>query len=223
MDRLRSAFVGFFCTALTAVSATAHAQTYNLDITMVGGFPAPTTFVGKFTFNKNGTGLCSAGLCAPGVTPDFKNVFVTDPTGAYFGTQTKGFTYMDESGNTLTFVDAFGPNGLNGSYQYFLSFNLDSSLGGPHKNIGISDMTFTESFNITGIYSCGPNQVTPGLITCTTATLTKGHVPPKSGLSDPQQAKGVPEPGTFTLLALALAGLGAVTMRRGSCSTRGAT
>ena len=203
--------------ALAAMSA-ANAQTYNVDITMVGGFPAPTTFVGRFMFNRNGTGLCSPGLCAPGVKPDFKNVLVTDPTGPYFGTPNKAFTYMEESGNTLTFVDAYGPNGLNGSDQYFLTFDLDTSLGGPHKNIGISNMTFIESFNVTGIYSCGPNQVTPGQITCTTATLGKGHAG-KPG-TDPsihrlgQSTSAVPEPDTLALIALALVFFAAVASRR---------
>lgn len=189
---MRTFFQLITCVALAGMPAAANAQTYNLDIDMVNTLNSTSwVFAGSFTFN-NPHG-------------NFKNVFVSDPAGVAFGAGTEGFRSMGESGNTLTFIDSYGASYGCGSCIFELVFNLDTPLGGSNKNIGISDVTFYQSANVTGIYSCGPNAPLPGLLICPVASLTKGH-PDQPGAHPVSQASA-PEPSAASLMLLGIAGL----------------
>ncbi len=84
------------------------AQTYDLDITMTGITSSPVTFAGSFTFNPAAHGWCSAAFCAPGITPSFAAVSISDPLS------------IDAPGGPYVFIGAAGPHLL---------------VAGPHRTV----------------------------------------------------------------------------------------
>jgi len=204
--------------ALIAASAalTAHAQSYDLAITMTGLSGSPVTFSGSFTFTASGTGSCSAAFCAAGLTPRFMNVLIRDPLSIDLPGAAFAFTDTVAGANTLAFFDTYAGTPGQSSEVYQLVFSVGSPLGRPAANIGLSNIYFTTDGNVSGTYSCGgaTRSPTPG-VTCTTATLSEDP-PAGSGIAGGDPPRGVPEPSTFALLALALAGLGGSGLRTSS-------
>jgi len=203
-----------------AACLAAHAQTYDLDITMTGIAAGPVTFSGSFAFNPTASGLCSAAFCGPGVTPRFVDVLISDPLSIDQPGGAFAFTNAVGGSSTVSFFDTYLGAPGQSSFAYQLNFTLDHPLGGPTASIGLSDVYFTTDGNATGTYSCGgPARIaTPG-ITCTTATLTEERVA-TTGFATSDSPQGVPEPGTFSLLALALTGIGMAGLRRSETSSR---
>jgi len=201
---------------LTAASVTVNAQTYDLDITMTGIGATPVTFSGSLSFDANGTGFCSAAFCGPGITPDFADVLITDPLSIDPPGGAFAFTNASGSSNTLVFFDTYYGAPGQSSFVYRLAFDLGGPLGGTATNIALSNIYFSMDGNGSGTYSCGgPARLPTAGISCTTATLTERRAAPALTSVDPP--KGVPEPGTFSLLALALGCLGIARPRRASC------
>jgi len=157
--------------ALAAGPLMAHAQTYDLDITMTGveGLPS-TTFFGSFTFNSHGTCSTSFG-CPSGSTPDLTHVKISDPLsgGAFTGLS---YAYSAGTGE-LNFTDFLG-NPITSSSVYTLQFSIDAPLGGSAKNIGLNDIAFSTDQNVTGTWSCGgPTQLPTEGVGCSVTSLTR--------------------------------------------------
>jgi hypothetical protein len=165
------------------VVSWAHVVVYQLEITMEfsdGPPQATPTFSGTFMFNTDGTGFCSAAACTAGLIPDFSNLNIIDkPTffSSYSGRFTEVSGFQGPGGGELAFVDleGFPPPGT--SSIFVLVFDTDTPLGGPSPNIGISNITWIESPNVTGIFECGPNAPTPGILICPVATLRLDTAP----------------------------------------------
>jgi len=104
-----------------------------------------------------------------------------------------------------------GPPGSAGSSTISLMVGIDSVLGRSANTISIDSATTDRgghSYNH-GVFSCGEDL--PGVdITCTTSLTKAGHA------VGARHAAGVPEPGTFSLLALALGSLGFMRRRKAS-------
>jgi hypothetical protein len=155
---------------LAAGPMVAQAQTYNLDITMKGiqGIPS-TTFAGSFTFNAGGTCFGSAAYCPTGTTPELTHVNISDPLSLDPPGGPFAFTQAFGGGKSLSFSDTYFGTPPTSSFVFFLNFTIDAPLGGAATSIGLNNISFDTSSNVTGIWSCGG---TPG-VTCPTATLTK--------------------------------------------------
>jgi hypothetical protein len=153
--------------AATLTSVAAHAQTYDIDITMTGIQSAPTTFLGSFTFNSGATGACSAAFCAPGLTPEFTNVKIGDPISG------GAFTDVVAGQSSLSFYDTYFGVAGQSSFVHTLSFSLNSLLTSGQSTIGISNVVFATTENVTGIYACNAGQSSSvGNVACTTTTLS---------------------------------------------------
>src|SRR5262249_26981501 len=181
--------------------------------------PFQASFTGRFTFNSNGTGLCSALLCPPGVIPDFTNVSVsgTATNITPWGPNVHGQIALAEFGDILDFVNFNGFSAPTSS-ESDLILTLTSPLGGSVRDIGTSEA----DYNIFGGGSLNHGLIRCGAVdaannaTCAGSVVIVGHMGPQIGFvlrnADSrvvaQSQSGVPEPGTFSLLAGALAGLG---------------
>ena len=186
--------------------------------------PFQASFTGRFTFNPNGTGLCSALLCPPGVIPEFTNVSVsgTATNITPWGPNVHGQIALVEFGNTLDFVNFNGFSAPSSS-ESDLILTLTSPLGGSVTNIATSEAEYNifggGSVNH-GLIRCGAADAVNNA-TCNGSVVIVGHMGPQIGFvmrnSDSrvvvQSQSSVPEPGTLTLFAVALAGL-AIARRR---------
>ena len=162
---------GLLALGLTC-AAMAHAQTYDLDITMTGVEAKPISFIGSFTFNGAGNGFCSAPFCAAGVTPEFSNVNITDPEGDGF-TAVSGGTQGKKGGHVVLTDFLGGFANPSSSYVFTLGFNFTSLLGGSQSSLGVSNIVFETEPNVTGIFACNRTRG----VKCPTATLTLAAAP----------------------------------------------
>ncbi len=236
MDKSRVLALVFLCGLLSAQAANGQDNTapvlkpgtYVVSETFVS-IPNPdftafqASFTGRFTFNPNGTGLCSALLCAPGVVPDFTNVSMsgTATNRIPWGPNVHGQIGMDmsESGTLLGFVNFNGLSVLTSSTSFF-DLTLTSPLGGSVTSIATSGADYcafgSACANITGtLMVCG--SADSNNATCSGSVALVGHMGrPKSGavIRFGDSSASVPDPGTFSLLALALAGMAITSLKR---------
>ena len=201
--------------ALAATAVASNAQTYDLDITMTGLRSSPVIFSGSFSFDASGTGFCSQAFCGPGITPQFTNILIGDPLSIDQPQGASAFTDTSGGFGAVTFFDTYSGSPGQSSFVYQLAFTLDSALGGTAANIGLSNIYFASGDNLTGMYSCGgPARIaTPG-ISCTRATLTEEPLFAAKLRDGGDSAKGVPEPGTLSLLAIAIVAIAVARTRR---------
>ncbi len=185
--------------------------TYDLNmqvfIAFPGGNPTPyAMFAGSFMFNTNGTAFCSAAFCPAGAVPDFTNVNISDPliAGSAF-TEVTG-------GGPLTFADYYGPPPTNwdSSYVALLAIGINQNS----LEHGAGRLPFTSaSYSVVGKGSFACDQtIVDATFTCDTSLrrLNPPHLFAVTSIS----ASAVPEPGTLSLLTLALAGVALASIRR---------
>jgi hypothetical protein len=229
MDKLRvvslALVFGLLSTQTFGDEPTVKPGTYVVSETFISipspfGFtPFEASFTGRFTFNPHGTGLCSALLCAPGVIPDFTNVSLsgTATNRVPWGPNVHGQIGVEEVGDVLTFVNLNGLPGVTSSTS-FLDLTLTSSLGGPITNIATSEADYcafgSACANITGTFMICGSADGNNNATCTGSVDIVGHMGPKTGAVIRSADSSVPEPATFSLLALAIVGLGVRGIRR---------
>jgi len=161
------------------LAASAHAQTYDVEITMAGIAPAPVTFSGSFTFDTQGTCQGSAAFCPVGSKPMLSNVTISDPLSMDQPSGPRAFTGGLGSAYGVELMDTYyGVQGQSSSNTY-LWFTTPKLLGSETPQM--TDITFWGG-GPTG-QSCG---VTPG-VTCTTASLrvaTAAEIDSTSAISD---------------------------------------
>jgi hypothetical protein len=246
MDKLRILSLAFVCGLLSTPAATAQDYT-GAPIAKAGTYtvsesftalppdfgPFQASFTGRFTFNPNGTGLCSALLCAPGVIPDFVNVKMSGTATNIppWGPNVHGQIGLIESGNTLDFVN-FNGFSVPTSSESDLVLSLTGPLGGSVTNIATSEADYDifggASLNH-GLIRCGSTDAINNA-TCSGSVDLVGHSGPKSGIATRMAdssvveavQSGVPEPGTLSLLALALIGIAITRIKRQPADTAAA-
>jgi hypothetical protein len=198
MTRLSVLFRSCFMALALIASATGHAQTFDVVETFgtipdIGYGPYDLSFVGSFTYNPNGTGFCSAPLCAPGIIPGFTNVSMSGTSGAPgpppWGPSVPGQIALVENGNALTFYNSDGFP-FNSTEISYLQLILDAPLGST-ASVAISG----------GEYSWdGGKSVNHGVVLCNATASCSGRVT-------------VPEPTTLPLCILGLVGVGFMRRR----------
>lgn len=234
MDKLRTLSLAFVCGFLSAPAANGEdntapalkAGTYVVSETFVS-IPNPefssfqATFTGRFTFNPNGTGLCSALLCAPGIIPDFPNVSMsgTATNRIPWGPNVPGQIGVEEVGDTLTFVNLNGFPGLTSSTS-FLDLTLTAQLGGSVNDIETSGANYcafgSACANITGTFMICGSPADNNNATCSGSAARVGHMGPQFDVVTRPADSSVPEPDMFSLLALAVMGIAIRNSRRQS-------
>ena len=226
MDTLRTLSLALVCALLSTPALAASGPdntalalkpgTYVVSETFVSApnpdfAPFQASFTGRFTFNPNGTGLCSALLCAPGVIPDFPNVRMsgTATNGVPWGPSVDGQIGVEEVGAVLEFVNLNGFSALTSSTS-FLNLTLTAPLGGSVFDIETSEADYcafgSACANVTGTHMACESTVITNNATCSGSVDIVGHKGSNLEVVTRRVDSSVPEPDTFLLLSLALAG-----------------